>query len=86
MASTSTGDKGINLPDVFLASVIRHIILNYLLGVGKTSTQENTCILHSHSSAIIPTIGIDFSTKQLEIDGKRIKLQVRKQKSTLNIN
>lgn len=44
-------------------------------GVGKT------CILFrfvddSFSSSFISTIGIDFKIRTVEIDGKRIKLQV----------
>lgn len=45
-------------------------------GVGKT------CLLlryanDSFSPTFITTIGIDFKIKTIEIDGKRIKLQVR---------
>ena len=47
-----------------------------LAGVGKT------CLLlryanNSFSPTFITTIGIDFKIKTIEVDGKRIKLQVR---------
>lgn len=47
-----------------------------MLGVGKT------CLLlryanDSFSPTFITTIGIDFKIKNIQLDGKRIKLQVR---------
>jgi GTPase SAR1 family protein len=51
------------------------ITLFHLLGVGKT------CLLlryanDSFSPTFITTIGIDFKIKNIQLDGKRIKLQV----------
>jgi len=48
---------------------------NFCVGVGKT------CLLlryanDSFSPTFITTIGIDFKIKNIQLDGKRIKLQV----------
>lgn len=53
-----------------------------LAGVGKT------CLLlryanDSFSPTFITTIGIDFKIKNIELDGKRIKLQVRNARSAV---
>ena len=50
-------------------------------GVGKT------CLLlryanDSFSPTFITTIGIDFKIKTIEVEGKRIKLQVRRERGT----
>lgn len=54
------------------------LLLSYfiIIGVGKT------CLLlryanDSFSPTFITTIGIDFKIKTIELDNKRIKLQVR---------
>lgn len=58
-----------------IASELIVIFSRHLLGVGKT------CLLlryanDSFSPTFITTIGIDFKIKNIQLDGKRIKLQV----------
>jgi Ras-related protein Rab-8A len=67
------GDSG----DIFRYLLDTGFLLIYfmLLGVGKT------CLLlryanDSFSPTFITTIGIDFKIKNIQLDGKRIKLQV----------
>ena len=47
-----------------------------LPGVGKSSLLLRYAN-KSFSSTFITTIGIDFKIKNIELDGKRVKLQVR---------
>jgi Ras-related protein Rab-8A len=67
------GDSGMVTTISSICTVILQQI--FLLGVGKT------CLLlryanDSFSPTFITTIGIDFKIKNIQLDGKRIKLQV----------
>ena len=67
------GDSG---KSYYLLRCVPITLSNYLIiGVGKT------CLLlryanDSFSPTFITTIGIDFKIKNIQLDGKRIKLQV----------
>ncbi len=46
-------------------------------GVGKTNIITAFCTNDYHFSAThVPTIGVDFSAKIIQLDNKRVKLQV----------
>jgi len=60
------GDSGTMLPFLFT---------NYRLGVGKSCLLLRFCD-DSFTPSFITTIGIDFKIRTVEVDSKRIKLQI----------
>ena len=79
MAGTRNYDFLVRFPDVFLypCSDIAQI---KLLLIGDSGVGKSCCLLRfsedSFTPSFITTIGIDFKIRTIDLDGKRVKLQI----------